>query len=179
MLHARWPPISASARRSHKRPSTRSPRRWFEPQTSVQSVHPTVQNAWNDWKTLLSQASGRDLDRPTAAIAGLKKAYAIASRRGCNEEPAAVLFALHTYHAIVCKLVVCRALGVSPGVEEMSRCKDGDSLLAMMRELEASGPICTASGGDGLCTSFAWHLDAWDDSMADWVRPAAELVRAI
>ncbi len=147
--------------------------------------------AFDDWKTLLSRAMGQDMDRPAAAMEGLCAAYEIEPGNAARAAPAAILFALHTYHAILTKLILCHALRSVPGPVEMSHGSGDDdgSLLEMMREMEG-GRIVSAlrsknpltqtqespDGGGPGWDPFAWYLDAWSRPMAEWIGRAAGLI---
>lgn len=153
-------------------------------------VSPLAGQAFAGWKTLLSQAMGQDLNRPAAALEDLCGAYEIEAGDAFRARPAAILFALHTYHAILTKLIVCHALRFVPGPAEMSRGGDGgDSLSAMMREMENGRIVSTlwpqdeyvqtGENGDGEQAGrdwFAWYLDVLSRPMRKWISRAAEVI---
>lgn len=61
--------------------------------------------ALGQWSTLFGTACGRDPDGPSAAVARLAESYGLAT---AALKPRAILFALHTYYALLVKLLVGR-----------------------------------------------------------------------
>ena len=72
------------------------------------SSHPQVQACLEQWLTLFGKATGRDLNRPIKGLAQLAECCGAESAR---PHPQAILFALHTYFALVVSLLVCATKG--------------------------------------------------------------------
>jgi len=68
---------------------------------------PAVAAAFEQWKTFFGTACGHDPGQPAAAIEKLAKSYGL-SAVGLKRD--ALLFALHTYYAILVKLLVARVM---------------------------------------------------------------------
>ena len=135
--------------------------------------------ACDDWKRLLSQAAGHDLDRPSPALAELGPAYGIDRSGDCHARPAEIAFALHTYYSLLVKLVLCQAMGKSstssqPDAAELAGVAADDLLLRAMQKLDDGLLWRALRTGDQ--DPFGWYLDAWCGPLADWVRRAAAVV---
>ncbi|MBN2292200.1 MAG: N-6 DNA methylase, partial [Pirellulales bacterium] len=142
-----------------------------------------VEAALEDWKRLLSQATGHDMDRPSEALAELALAYEI----DCHEGTAEVAFALHTFFSLLVKLILCQALGNSsrdplPDLVELAETSTDNLLLRQMQALD-EGRLLRAlrlnrPGNDGESDwdPFAWYAEAWCEPLAAWVRRAAEVI---
>lgn len=138
--------------------------------------------ALDDWKRLLSQATGHDLEQPTAALTELALAYGIDCTDDCEARPAEVAFALHTYYSLLVKLILCQALETSHGLSELVGTLDDDVLLQKMRALE-DGRLWrtlrlnrTSEDGPSDWDPFGWYVDAWCEPLAAWVRRAAKVI---
>jgi len=85
--------------------------------------HPQVQACLGQWVTLFGKASGRDLNRP---IKGLAQLVEYCGAESARPRPQVILFALHTYFALVVRLLVNKVSGVKKGSELFSGEKSSD-----------------------------------------------------
>ena len=145
--------------------------------------------AFQDWKTLLGQASGHDPDRPwaktkqPAAFGGAAGWHWRHASGTVRLEPDAMLFALHTYYALVVKLLVgqiiahCR--GLPAPLEGLLRAEGSERLRLEMEQLEA-GVISARTGlaGLGRDDPFCWYTAAWCEPIEGLVRQLAARLAA-
>jgi SAM-dependent methyltransferase len=137
-----------------------------------------VNNLFKQWRTLFSQSidyseafGGRKLEplKRWVRKAGLTI--------NTPEEAEHFFFALHTYFALLVKLIAWRALSrhlaVKLGVPSFGELisADSDTLHRRLRELEEGG-IFRAFGLTNLLEGdfFAWYLYAWDKPIEDAIR---------
>ena len=103
------------------------------------SASPQVAAALQQWKDLLGTASGHDLDRPGHQIGRFAQSYGIPAE---GLRPAGFLFAVHTYYALVVKLLVRQVMGTRSGrrpLAEGTGVATGEDLRRTMEALEG-GP---------------------------------------
>ncbi len=146
--------------------------------------------ALSDWKRLLSQATGHDLDRPSAALDGLGPAYGIEAEDGSAKRPAEIAFALHTYYSLLVKLILQQAMESSSKPAELARTSADDLLLRKMRAMDDvplsralwhGHPGCVVLPSRAGCPChnidpFGWYVDAWCGPLAQWIRKAAGVI---
>jgi methylase of polypeptide subunit release factors len=144
----------------------------------VKSPDQMVTNLFEQWRTFFSQSidyseafGGRKLEplKRWVRKAGLTI--------NTPEEAEHFFFALHTYFALLVKLIAWRALSrhlaVKLGVPSFGELisADSDTLHRRLRELEEGG-IFRAFGLTNLLEGdfFAWYLYAWDKPIEDAIR---------
>ena len=124
----------------------------------------------SQWGTLLGEACGRDLRRPSAAIKRLAACYGVAA---AGLEPDALLFALHTYFALPAKLIAGEAIALKCGsvspVDGLLRAKNDRQCRQIFKDFE-NGETFREAGlsppfGDDL---FSWYTDAWSRPIGEW-----------
>jgi len=135
---------------------------------------------FDDWRRVFSQVCAYSPDK----IAGLEEVYGI-EKDGINYE--ALLFAVHSYYALVMKLLAAEVavlfggffLKSYTGKLENAYLRGTDQLREELRELEEGG-IFVNLGIENFLEAdyFAWYLDEWDDDVAgaiiDVVRKLSE-----
>ena len=146
-----------------------------------------ARSALHSWKTLLSRATGHDLGRPSQAMDELARAYAIETENHKHDMTAAIPFALHTYYAILVKLILTRAFAPDSRIFDTSCSCSDDAMLELMHAVESSrlasalrmpnptreeGPTQDFSAWD----PFDWYLRDWNASMAAWIRQAVDVI---
>ena len=140
--------------------------------------------AFQDWKTLLGQASGHDPGRPwaktnqPAAFGGTAGWHWRRASGTGRLKPDAMLFALHTYYALVVKLLVGQIIahwrGLPAPLEGPLRAAGSERLRLEMEQLEA-GVISGRTGlaGLGRDDPFCWYTAAWCEPIEGLVRQLA------
>lgn len=126
---------------------------------------------FQQWKILFGEVCGYDLEGKNERIRKLGQHYHLFEAR-----PAALLFSIHTYYAILLKLLAAEiASTISPmGVSILKRflaAPTAEKLRREMESLEQGGiwsqlKITNFLEGD----LFAWYLPAWNESLAEAVK---------
>jgi len=136
-----------------------------------------VMMLFNDWKRVFSQVCAYSSEK----LKGLEEEYGLTG----EVDYEALLFAIHTYYALVMKLLAAEVAvlyGDSLLQSYFRRLEDAflrgpDKLRDELAELEEGG-IFRRIGITNFLEAdyFAWYLDIWDDELADAVR---ELVKVL
>lgn len=126
---------------------------------------------FDDWRRVFSQVCAYSPEK----IKGLEEVYGIAKDKVDYE---ALLFAVHTYYALVMKLLAAEAAVLFGGFFlksytrklESAYLKSADLLWGELKELEEGG-IFVNLGIENFLEAdyFAWYLDEWDDEVANAV----------
>jgi len=135
---------------------------------------------FNDWRRVFSQVCAYSSDK----VEGLEEIYGM-KRDKINYE--ALLFAVHTYYALVMKLLAAEVAVLFGGFFlksytkklEAAYFKSVESLCHELKELERGGIFISLGIGNFLeADYFAWYLDEWDADVAasviDVVRKLSE-----
>ncbi|MBI3272780.1 MAG: hypothetical protein HYZ53_27585 [Planctomycetes bacterium] len=127
------------------------------------------------WKKNFGEASGHDLDTAFAKLEPLASAYDLGP---CRPRPAELLFSLHSYFALVLKLLAAqvvasaRGRGGPPGVDNQA--STDAFLLDRMRAVETATVFSVSAHANGPAGDpFAWYLSAWLPPVVNWVRALA------
>ena len=126
---------------------------------------------FDDWRRVFSQVCAYSPEK----IKGLETVYGIGKDKVDYE---ALLFAVHTYYALVMKLLAAEVAVLFGGFFlksytkklESAYLKSADLLWDELRELEEGG-IFVNLGIENFLEAdyFAWYLDEWDGEVADAV----------
>jgi len=129
---------------------------------------PRTQMLFEDWKRVFSQVCAYSPEK----IRGLEEFYGFKERK---TNPEKLLFALHTYYALIMKLLAAEvaALYMAPKLWSYLRTledayyKSHEELKEELRELEEGG-IFTKLGITNFLEAdyFSWYLDEWDENVA-------------
>lgn len=154
---------------------------FFESLVSADS--PRVRSAFARWKELFGTAGGHDLDRPDRRLDRLADLYGVVGQR---VRPAEILFAVHTYFALVVKLLVWATVAGRAGQGGRSQssrqrkwdfplCRTaGDDLHRAMDALESGGVAAVRSVvGPAEQNPFGWYAAAWSAPVEQLVRDLA------
>jgi len=146
----------------------------------LQSKNPRVRVLFEDWKRLFTQATGYSPKK----LKGLEKEYGI---QGKDINYDALLFAIHTYYALIMKLLaaeIAYLYGTGRWLKSyISEVEDAymrgvEELRITLEELESGGvfkrflSITNFIEGD----YFSWYLDELDQELADII---AEIARRL
>jgi methylase of polypeptide subunit release factors len=126
---------------------------------------------FNDWRRVFSQVCAYSPEK----IKGLEEVYGIPKDKIDYE---ALLFAVHTYYALVMKLLAAEVAVLFGGFFlksyakklESAYIKSTELLQSELKELEEGG-IFVNLGIENFLEAdyFAWYLDEWDDEVANAV----------
>jgi len=135
---------------------------------------------FNDWRRVFSQVCAYSPDK----VEGLEEVYGMKKDKIQYE---ALLFAVHTYYALVMKLLAAEVAVLFGGFFlksytkklEAAYFKSVESLWHELKELERGGIFIDLGIGNFLeADYFAWYLDEWDadvaNSVIDVVRKLSE-----
>ncbi len=124
---------------------------------------------FDDWRRVFSQVCAYSPDK----IKGLEVTYKIRSK---NIDYETLLFALHTYYALVMKLLaaeVCAFFGGSPWLQSyLNRLESAflkEKLKEELSKLEEGGVFIEMLGITNFLEAdyFGWYVDEWSDEIAN------------
>ena len=131
-----------------------------------------VKMLFNDWKRVFGQVCGYSPEK----IKGLEQAYGL-SEDGIDYE--GLLFAVHTYYALVMKLLaaeVAVSLGDSYLQSYLKKFETAyyhgqEELRSMLRDVEEGDIFARAIGIKNFLEGdyFGWYLDVWDEHVGEAV----------
>ena len=136
---------------------------------------PEVAAALARWKLLVSGACGHDPDRPSDRIRRLADCYGVPSD---ELRPAEILFVVHTYYALLVKLLVWQILAspdkLSSPAERIAQAANDNRVKLEMERLE-SGRVFEDVHLVKLFKEdpFSWYTAAWDERVAGLIRRLA------
>jgi len=135
------------------------------------TANPKARAFFKQWEMLFGEVCGYDIHRPGEKMKKLARYYGT-----CDEDPAALLFSLHTYYAIFVKLLAAEIVSsFSPLGTSPTRRIFGAATSAAVRnelvELERGG-IWAQLGVRNFMEGdlFSWYVDAWTDGAAQAIR---------
>lgn len=144
---------------------------------AVISTEPVASAACARWQ--LGQAGGEELAVADPRLALLAAHYGVAPTAA-----APLLFAVHTYYAVLLKFLAAERVAAAGGGSLVRRCADTGSAAALRQVLTAwedeadgrrapLGSACFAAG-----EPFTFYLAAWQPAIADWLRRVAQTLAA-
>ncbi|HUT35498.1 MAG TPA: N-6 DNA methylase [Planctomycetota bacterium] len=129
---------------------------------------------FNQWKLLFGEVCGYDVEGKNPKVAKLASHYHLA-----GGEPAPILFAVHSYYAILMKFLAAEIAGsFSPlGTSVLKKCAAAATNAQLRREVAQleQGGIWTQLGITNFLEGdlFSWYLAAWSEQVAEAVRSIA------
>ncbi len=128
------------------------------------------------WKELTDAAGGLDLVGRPQAIDALAKAYRVAVDQ---QRPEALLFALHTYYALLVKLlpalVMAAGRDVPKAIEQLTQAGPGEPFRRELQRLLSNDTFGDLQVVDLWAKDpFSWYLRIWSDTMERAVRQVVE-----
>jgi len=139
-----------------------------------QLVNPKTERSkmlFDDWRRVFSQVCAYSIEK----IKGLEEIYGIEKSK-INYE--ALLFAVHTYYALVMKVLAAEVAVLYGGFFlksytrrlESAYLKNADLLLSELKQLEEGGVFVNLGIENFLeADYFAWYLDEWSNDIANAV----------
>ena len=148
-------------------------------QDGIRLIHDSIKNTDNpkaliffqQWQILFGEVCGYDIHGQSAKIEKLADHYHIA-----DPNPAELLFGVHTYYAILMKLLAAEIVAsFNPiGTSTLKKLVSAPTSTKLREELHGleQGGIWSKLGIRNFLEGdiFSWYLDAWDDSCAKAIR---------
>lgn len=138
----------------------------------LKTEDPKAQVFFNQWKILFGEVCGYDVENLSDKLKKLAEFYVVKGK----PQPAPLLFAVHTYYAILIKLLAAEIVSffnpwMPRQVEKLQSAATPARLKRELEELEQGGifhqmGITNFLEGD----LFAWYLAVWNDPIQDLVR---------
>jgi hypothetical protein len=134
--------------------------------------NPKAQVFFSQWKILFGEVCGYDVENLSDKLKKLAEFYVVKGK----PQPAPLLFAVHTYYAILIKLLAAEIVSffnpwMPRQVERLQSATTPAKLRRELQELERGGifhqmGITNFLEGD----LFSWYLDVWSDPVQALVR---------
>lgn len=134
--------------------------------------NPKAQVFFNQWKILFGEVCGYDVENLSDKLKKLAEFYGVPGK----PEPAPLLFAVHSYYAILIKLLAAEIVSffnpwMPRQIEKLLNASTSAKLRRELEELERGGifyqmGITNFLEGD----LFAWYLAIWDEPIEQIVR---------
>src|SRR5271157_1982464 len=140
----------------------------------LNTTNPKAQVFFNQWKILFGEVCGYDVENLSDKLNKLAEFYLVKGKT----QPAQLLFAVHTYYAILIKLLASEIVSffnpwMTRQVEKLQSANTSAKLKRELEELEQGGVFHTLGITNFLEGDlFAWYLAAWS-------APVEKLVRAM
>ncbi len=139
----------------------------------LKTENPKAQVFFSQWKILFGEVCGYDVENLTDKLKKLAESYLVKGR----PQPAALLFAVHTYYAILIKLLAADVVSffyskfLPRQVERLINATTPAKLKRELEELERGGifhqmGITNFLEGD----LFSWYLAVWTEPIEKLVR---------
>lgn len=129
--------------------------------------NPRAQVFFNQWKILFGEVCGYDVENLTDKLKKLAEFYGVKGK----PHPAQLLFALHTYYAVLIKLLAAEVVSffnpwMPRQVEKLLNATTGAKLKRELQQLERGGVfhdmgITNFLEGD----LFSWYLAVWSEAI--------------
>jgi len=138
------------------------------------TANPKAQVFFNQWKILFGEVCGYDVENLSDKLNKLAEFYLVKGKT----QPAQLLFAVHTYYAILIKLLASEIVSffnpwMTRQVEKLQSANTSAKLKRELEELEQGGVFHTL----GITNFLEGDLFAW--YLATWSAPVEKLVRAM
>jgi type I restriction-modification system DNA methylase subunit len=136
------------------------------------TTNPKAQVFFNQWKILFGEVCGNDVNNLSDKLNKLAEFYLVKGKT----QPAQLLFAVHTYYAILIKLLASEIVSffnpwMTRQVEKLQSADSSAKLKRELEELEHGGVFYTLGITNFLEGDlFAWYLAAWTAFVEKLVR---------
>jgi len=135
-------------------------------------AYPKAKVLFDQWRILFGEVCGYDIKSPSSKIKQLGEFYGVKK----DPNPAALLFAVHSYYALLMKFLAAEIATMfnplsASFLARLHQTGSPERLREELRELEDGGiyrhlGITNFLEGD----LFSWYLDAWNDDVEKIVR---------
>jgi SAM-dependent methyltransferase len=136
------------------------------------TTNPKAQVFFNQWKILFGEVCGYDVENLSDKLKKLAEFYVVKGK----PQPAQLLFAVHTYYAILIKLLASEIVSffnpwMTRQVEKLQSATTSAKLKRELEDLERGGVFHTLGITNFLESDlFAWYLAAWTEPVEKLVR---------
>ena len=138
----------------------------------LKTENPKAQVFFSQWKILFGEVCGYDVENLSDKLKKLAEFYGVKGK----PHPGQLLFALHTYYALLIKLLAAEIVSffnpwMTRQVEKLQNATTPAKLRRELEELERGGIFHTMGITNFLEGDlFAWYLPVWDDPIEKIVR---------
>ncbi|MGO9274303.1 MAG: N-6 DNA methylase [Terriglobia bacterium] len=139
----------------------------------LKTANPKAQIFFNQWKILFGEVCGYDVENLSDKLKKLAEFYKVKGKT----QPAQLLFAVHTYYAILIKLLASDVVSffyskfLPRQVERLINATTSAKLKRELEELEHGGVFHTLRVTNFLEGDlFAWYLAVWSEPIENLVR---------
>jgi hypothetical protein len=146
--------------------------------THPSHIHPKAYTFFSEWDRIFGIVYGQDIDEAKRDASALARFYGLDG----SEELKPLLFAIHTYYALLMKLLAAELATLQSGSIISSPLKDlpalsSDDLRVQLADLEDGGlfarlGIYNFIEGD----FFGWYLTMWDGDLANSIRTMVRML---
>jgi N-6 DNA Methylase len=139
---------------------------------------PKAQIFFNQWKILFGEVCGYDVENTSEKLDKLAEAYVVKGRA----RPAQLLFAVHTYYALLLKLISLEIVyfyqfrNMPRHFERLIEAGTSQKLRKVLEELEFRGGLFHQLGITNFLERdlFSWYLSVWSEPVETLVRRMLE-----
>ena len=138
----------------------------------LKTENPKAQVFFNQWKILFGEVCGYDVENLSDKLKKLAEFYGVKEK----PHPGQLLFALHTYYALLIKLLAAEIVSffnpwMTRQVEKLQNATTSAKLRRELDELERGG-VFHAMGITNFLEGdlFAWYLPVWSEPIEKLVR---------
>ena len=138
----------------------------------LKTENPKAQVFFNQWKILFGEVCGYDVENLSDKLKKLAEFYGVKEK----PHPGQLLFALHTYYALLIKLLAAEIVSffnpwMTRQVEKLQNATTSAKLRRELDELERGGVFHTMGITNFLEGDlFAWYLPVWSEPIEKLVR---------
>ncbi len=138
----------------------------------LKTENPKAQVFFNQWKILFGEVCGYDVENLSDKLKKLAEFYGVKGK----PHPGQLLFALHTYYALLIKLLAAEIVSffnpwMTRQVEKLQNATTSAKLRRELEELEHGGIFHTMRITNFLEGDlFAWYLPVWSEPIEKLVR---------
>jgi len=144
----------------------------------VETKEPKAQVFFNQWKILFGEVCGYDVENTSEKLSKLAEAYVVKGR----PQPAQLLFAVHTYYALLLKLISLEIVyfyqfpKMPRHFERLIEAGTSEKLRRVLEEIEMRGGLFHQLGITNFLEGdlFSWYLAVWSESIETLVRRMLE-----
>jgi len=140
--------------------------------TQRKTASSRIKTFFNEWDRIFGVVYGEELGKAEKSAEDTAKAYNLPGGVRLKQ----LLFAIHTYYALIMKLIAIELLSLQenkPNISFVSdlSAQDDDKLLDSLRYLESGlGYIERGISNFLEADFFSWYLDAWNPKLAELIR---------
>jgi hypothetical protein len=135
-------------------------------------TYPKAKVLFDQWRILFGEVCGYDIKAPSSKIKQLGEFYGVKK----DPNPAALLFAVHSYYALFMKFLAAEIATMfnplsASFLAGLHQAGSSEKLREKLRELEDGG-IYRHLGIKNFLEGdlFSWYLDTWDDNIEKIIR---------